>query len=146
MRKKQIDETQLLADATRWFNQKYGESPQNLGAEFIKIWHKPTPFIKTPTVVFAPTEEIGRAFIWEQNVIFRTMGNFWFFGAALFACVVLLTYFLPKQDIVSMVTTITSVLLGLSLCFVLLFLYLARKCKKCEKIHQWNVEVYYPKR
>lgn len=132
-------EKQLLADAKLWFEQKYGKTPNECGIKFIKIWHKPTLFKSTLTVVFAQTEKQGNAFIWEQNVIWRSIKNIWFapviFIAAFFAAFTQET----KEAAISILTLFCI----LAFCAVVFFLYLARKCKKLEKIHQWNVDVYY---
>ncbi len=143
MKKKQIDEKQLLADAERWFREKHGEFADDCGVEFIQIWYKPTAFTKTTAVVFAPTEEIGKAFIREQNIIFRAMGNFWLVGVAFLVFVCVLIHTLSMQN-TSAALTVLGVFLGLCSCAFLVFFYLGRKCKKLEKIHQWDVDVYYP--
>lgn len=143
MSKKQINEKQLLTEAKAWFEQKYEKPPKDCGVKFIKIWHKPTALRKTTAVVFAPTEEIGKAFIWEQNVIFRTMGYFWISAVITSIFAFLFMYSLAQQDEKTAIAIafLFTVLCG---CAILFFLFLARKCKKLEKIHQWNVEVYYP--
>ncbi len=139
MKKEKLNEKQLLADAKLWFEQEHGKPPKECGIKFIKIWHKPTPFEKTIAVVFAQTEEAGKAFIWEQNVIFRSMTHFW-----IVAVYVVITFFAvfsqKKPDEAKNVAIIF--LIPIFLAF-LLSLYLQRKCKRLEKIHQWNVDVYY---
>ncbi len=143
MNKKQVDEKQLLADATSWFEKKYAKTPKECNVKFIKVWHKPTPLRKTIAVVFAPTKEIGKAFIWEQNVLFRTMGNFWLIAVALTVSVFASFYFFLKQDNVGALL-IAGIFISLCFCALLFFLYMGKKCKKLEKIHKWNVEIYYP--
>lgn len=134
------DKKQLLADAGHWFETKHGKSPEEFGMKFVTIWHKPTLFKRTTAVVFAPDEETGKAFLWEQNVILRTMGNFW-----IVPVFVILTMFLAvAQETIKA----AGVVLGCGSLICLLagqsMLCLGRKCKKLEKIHKWNVEIYYP--
>ncbi|MCM1322637.1 MAG: hypothetical protein NC218_00440 [Acetobacter sp.] len=143
MSKKQINEKQLLTEARAWFEQKYKKSPRNCGIKFIQIWHKPTPFRKTTAVVFAPTEEIGKAFIWEQNAIFRSMSNFWIVVVCYFIFAFIFIHTLSQQD-EKTAMAITIFFTALCGCAAAFFLFLGKKCKKLEKIHQWNVEVYYP--
>lgn len=143
MSKQQINEKQLLADAKAWFENKYEASPQKCRTNFIKVWHKPTPLRKTTAVVFAPTEEIGKAFIWEQNFIFRTLGNFWIVGVSSIIFMFASLHALSQGD-EEIAIAIVTVFTILCLCALLFFRYMAKKCKKLEKIHQWNVEIYYP--
>lgn len=138
--KKKINEKQLLTDAKIWFEQKYGKSPKECGIRFIKVWHKPTLFRTTTAVVFAQTEEAGKALIWEQNAIWRTIKYSW-----ILPIYVLATFFTvfsqeTKEEIIK-----AEIFWLMPLFFALCFcLYLAHKCKKLEKIHKWNVETYYP--
>lgn len=137
--KKQIDEKQLLADAKLWFTKKHGASPKECNIKFIKIWHKPTLFRTTTAVVFAQTEEAGKAFIWEQNAIWRSGKYFWLvpvlFTVALFA-----TF---SQKTPEAMINIAIHFISISFLMFLCCLYFAKKCKKLEKIHQWNVDIYY---
>lgn len=131
-----MNEKQLLADAELWFTKKHGHSPKELGVEFIKIWHKPVPFKKLTTVVFAQSREQGDAFIKEQNLILRWIKNFWLVG------------FFPIGFIVSLFARKPELYLAFTLpvlfCLTFYCYYQSRKCKHWEKIHQWNVDVYYP--
>lgn len=142
MNKKQIDEKQLLTDAMRWFEKKHGVLPDDCNMEFFKIWRKPTivPFVKKHAIVFAPTEEVGKAFIWEQNAILRTMKNFIFI---IIFCIASIFTLFSQIDHPEKVITIAGIDIGLLTCAILFFEYLSMRCKKCEKIHQWNVEVYH---
>jgi len=143
MSKQQTNDNQLLADAKNWFQKKYEKTPQERNVRFIKVWHKPTPLRKTLAVVFAPTEEIGKAFIWEQNVLFRIAKSFLFVGIVftVFSCAFI---YALAQNNKEFMTTITVIAIALCCCALLFLYFLARKCKKAEKIHKWNVEVYYP--
>lgn len=140
MKKKQIDEKELLANAVHWFEKTNDTSPEARNLTFAKVWYKPTIFGKTPCVVFAPTEEIGNAYIWEQNVILRSMKNFIFIVIFFISAIFTLFSQIGHPERLSI---IGGILIGLLTCGLLFFLYLGRKCKKCEKIHQWKVEVYY---
>ncbi len=137
---KKEQEQKLLADASQWFKEKHGKSSEEFGMKFVTIWHKPALFQKVTAVVFAPNEEAGKAFLWEQNVILRTMENFW-----LVPVFFILTMFIA----VAQETHKAAFLVlgcGMLICFLMgqSMFCLSRKCKKCEKIHEWNVEVYYP--
>lgn len=140
MKKKQIDEKEFLANATHWFEKTHETSPEERNLKFTKVWHKPTMFGKTPCVVFAPTEEISKAYIWEQNVILRAMKNFVFL--VIFCIATIFTLFSQIHH-PERLSTIGGIIIGVLVCGLLFFLYLGRKCKKCEKIHQWNVEIYH---
>ncbi len=140
MRKEKPNEKQLVTDAKRWFEQKYGKTPKECGIKFIKVWHKPTPYKKTTAVVFAQTEEIGKAFIWEQNAIWRSIKNFWILP--IYAIVSLFAVFSQERNdeiINTGIICLVPIFFALCLCF-----YAAHKCKKKEKIHKWDVEIYYP--
>ena len=139
MKKESKNEKQLLADATLRFEQKHGKTPKECGIKSIRIWHKPTPLLKTTTVVFAKTEKESNAFIWEQNVIWRSINFIWI--APVFCFVTLFAAL--SQDTSEATYTILGFALGVYFCALLFFLYLAKKCKKLEKIHNWNVEIYY---
>lgn len=135
-----LDEKQLLTDAEHWFETKHGKSPEEFGMKFVTIWRKPALFKKITAVVFAPNEETGKAFLWEQNVILRTMGNFW-----IVPVFVILTMFLAVTQetlkaagVVLGCGSLICLLAGLSM------FCLGKKCKKFEEIHKWNVEIYYP--
>lgn len=132
------DEKQLLADARYWFEEKYEKSPEEFGMQFMTIWNKPIlPMKKIATVVFAPSEKAGRAFIREQNVILWALNYFF-----VIVMVLLLTFFIAlyaSKDF----SLSASVLAIVSLCLGLLILWLAKKCKKLEEIHKWNIEIYY---
>ena len=134
------DKKQLLTDARHWFETKHGKSPEEFGMKFVTIWRKPALFQKTAAVVFAPDEETGKAFLWEQNVILRTMGNFW-----LVPVFVILSIFLA---VAQETLRAASLVIGCASLICLLMrqsmLYLQGKCKKLEEIHKWNVEIYYP--
>lgn len=140
MNKEKPNEKQLLADAKLWFEQQHGQPPKECGIKFIKIWHKPTPFIKRTAIVFAQTEEAGKAFIWEQNAIFRSMTYFWILP--IFMITAFFTVF--SQETQEEMMQVMGIFISLIFGALLFSLYLARKCKKLEKIHQWNVDVYYP--
>jgi len=143
MRKKRINEEQLLADAKNWFEKKYLKTPKECSVEFIKVWYKPTPLGKITACVFAPTKEIGEAFIWEQNAILRAMKSFGLVVLGLFIVGFIFLYDCAQND---MENAMTMGGIGVFICFCacLSFYYLARKCKRLEKIHKWNVEIYYP--
>lgn len=132
MKKEQIDEMRLLADAKRWFEEKQGVPPQKCGINFVKVWYKPTPFKKTICVVLAPSGEVGTAFIKEQNTILRTIKNLW------------LLVFFPLGFIFSICWGVVVWFLSLSICLLFWCIYMYYKCQKWEKIHQWKVDVYYP--
>lgn len=138
-KKEQINEEQLLADAKLWFEQKHGKSPEECDVKFIKVWHTPTPLVKTTAVVFAKTEKAGKAFIWEQNVIRRTLRYSWIlpiYGIATFFTICSQE---TKEDIIGAgIFCLTPIFFTLCL-----YLHFAWKCKKLKKIHQGNVDVYY---
>ena len=132
------DEKQLLANARYWFEEKYEKSPEEFGMNFVTIWHKPIlPMKNIATVVFAPSEKAGRAFIREQNVIHWALNYSFVIVIAL-----LLTFFITlyvSRDF----SLSASVLAIVSLCLGLLMLWLAKRCKKLEEIHKWNIEIYH---
>lgn len=137
MKKNQLNEKQLLANATLWFTQKYHATPKDCGVDFIKIWHKP---LCGPTVVFALTKEKGEAFIWEQNAIFRSLKCLWLTPISF----IIALFIIFSLDTTEARIGITAIFCTLLFCVALFFLYLAKKCKKLEKIHNWNVEIYFP--
>lgn len=139
MKKEKLDEKQLLADAKQWFEQTHGKTPKECGIKFIKVWYKPIPFKKMPTVVFAPTEEIGKAFIWEQNAILRAIRYFWIAPVSFLFFMFLIFSRETKEEAIGVAIIFTVIVL-----FALIFfLYLGRKAQKLEKIHQWDVELYH---
>lgn len=138
MKKKQIDEKQLLTDAMHWFEKKHGVLPDDCNMEFFEIWREPTivPFVKKYAVVFAPTTEIGEAFIWEQNAIYRAVHIMYL--APFLAIGLFITIFRNGG-----LQTTGGILMGILFCLALFCHYQARKCKKCEQIHQWEVDIYH---
>ena len=138
--KQKTEEKQLLADAILWFKQKYGKSPKECDLKFIQVWYKPTLFRKTTTVVFAQTEEAGKAFIWEQNTLWRSLKYFWI-APILFVNAFFIAF---SQTTIEATNAVIDIVLALCVVCIAFFLYLAKKCKKLDKIHKWNVETYYP--
>ena len=137
MKKNQLNEKQFLAEATLWFTHKYHASPKESGIRFIKIWHKP---FCGPTVVFALTKEKGEAFIWEKNAIFRSLKCLWLAPISF----IIALFIIFSLDTTEARISITAIFCMLLFCAGLFFLYLAKKCKKLEKIHNWDVEIYFP--
>lgn len=140
-----MNEKELLSNAALWYKQEYGHTPKKYGIKFIDIWHKPTFFRKLKTVVFAPTEEIGKAFILEQNLILRSMKCFCISPIVFLAFGFTALHELNQENKETAIA-IAIIFTVLCLCALLYFLLLARKCKKLEKIHRWNVDIYCPSR
>lgn len=132
MKKERINEARLLAEAKGWLEARHGVSPQEHGINFVKVWYKPTPFRKTICVVFAPSEEVGTAFIKEQNAILLMIRNLWVITLFPLAFIFGIRW--------GIVIGFFAVILGL----LFFCVYMYYKCRKWEKIHQWKIDVYYP--
>ncbi len=137
---KKTDENYLLANAQAWFEKKHGKSSTELGCRFVKIWHKPTffPFRRVNTVVFAPTEKIGMAFIKEQNTIWNSVDHFWIFALVGTICMFMFIFVVTRRIEVIVFFTIFG------LCEIILQMFRYKQCRKLEKIHNGNVDIYYP--
>lgn len=141
MSKTKIDEKTLLANANRWFEHKHNATPADCDIKFIKIWNQPRGFTKSPTVVFAPTEEIGTAFIKERTLFLHTLiGSL----CTLALCIIALCSFIWSiaHGNIERMINIAYVTTFISIVSVPVICYITRKCKKLEKIHKWQVETY----
>ncbi len=71
-----MSDKELLEKANNWFIIRYGHTPAECNVNFVKIWYKKVLFYKIPTVVFAPNEEIGEAFLSTQKFLHHLMNYF----------------------------------------------------------------------
>lgn len=140
-------EYNLLVEACQWFKEKYGKFPEECNVKFTRVWYKPfewhSLFSRKPVVVFAPTKEIGESFIKEQNIILRIMECFVLAPVIMIASIFAFAYSIQHGNTACTIAVVAIVsLLWIGAFF--LVSYLGIVCKKFEKIHEWNVDVYYP--
>lgn len=130
-----MKEKELLERADAWFSQKYGGSPQECEVNFSKVWNKQVLFLKFPTVVFAPSEVEGMAFIKAQRSVLRMMTCFFLYAGA---AVTLFFLGAVYNFMVLAMVFITVVGIILIVCNILC----AMSFKRLENLYENKIELY----
>ena len=130
-----MKQEELLKNAAAWFTQKYGKTPEECSINFSKVWNKRIFFLKIPTVVFAPSEVEGMAFIVSQRGILRMLHGVFLYAGVSFALFGFgLTYNFPIFAVVLITVVGVILILWNLLCY--------KRFKRLEKLYEGNIEIY----
>ncbi len=126
---------ELLKEAGDWFKLKYGKTPEECGVNFFKVWNKRLLFLKIPTVVFAPSEVEGNAFIIAQGGILRLFESI----CALVPIGIILFFTGIAYDFL-----LGGVIIFTGICGVLLIInfWCYKRFKRLEKLYEDKIELY----